>query len=534
MKIVELILDEDQEITGVEAISIVENPAIEEDFIALKDQEIKLAEIDKKKRILLGPLLIPNKPIYRKNLNGEYYIYFSKDTIEKASQLYLKNGNQNNSTLEHSHEINGLTLVESWLVEDDKFDKSRKYGFDVPVGTWMGAVKVNNEEVWNEYVKSGKVKGFSIEGYFADKMEMPKSNKDELAQIEEEEAEYMLNMITGIIKEDARYKDGKNLVLESYKDYPAAVKNNAKRGIELNKKVKNKCATDVGKIRASQLAQGKPISEQTIKRMYSYLSRAEEYYNADDKEACGTISYLLWGGLAAKRWSEAKLKKLGKLNLYSEVVNDEFAIIDDRLAYSTEDKAKEMAGNIGCEGIHEHELEDKTWYMPCEYHKKDMMYDDKCPMGYKKKDGKCVKKKDEYAEVGERGGIRKSPKAPKSDTPNKNPKGKGSAKGDASTSRGAKVSKADEATLQQKADDFNKRYKDKLGYGVTVGQLKSVFQRGLGAFNVSHSPKIKSASAWAFARVNAYMYLVKNGRPQNPKYTSDNDLLPSKHPKNDK
>ena len=173
--------------------------------------------------------------------------------------------------------------------------------------------------------------------------------------------------------------------------------------------------------------------------------------------------------------------------------------------------------------------------MPCQYHKKDDMSKHKeCPMGYKKKDGKCVKKKDNYAEVGERGGIRKSPKAPKSDTPNKNPKGKGSAKGDASTSRGAKVSKADEATLQQKADDFNKRYKDKLGYGVTVGQLKSVFQGGLGAFNVSHSPKIKSASAWAFARVNAYLYLVKNGRPQNPKYKGDNDLLPKKHPKSGK
>ena len=67
----------------------------------------------------------------------------------------------------------------------------------------------------------------------------------------------------------------------------------------------------MGKIRAQQLAQGKPISENTIKRMYSYLSRAEEYYNPDDNSACGTISYLLWGGLAAKRWSEAKLKELG-------------------------------------------------------------------------------------------------------------------------------------------------------------------------------------------------------------------------------
>jgi hypothetical protein len=143
MRIVELILD-DQEITGIEAISVVE------DFIALKNEEIKLAEVSTEKRILLGALLIPNKPIYRRKGEEEYYIYFSRDTVEKASQLYLQNGNQNKATLEHQHSINGLTLVESWIVEDETHDKSRKYGLNVPVGTWMGAVKVNNEEIWEQ------------------------------------------------------------------------------------------------------------------------------------------------------------------------------------------------------------------------------------------------------------------------------------------------------------------------------------------------------------------------------------------------
>lgn len=510
MKIVELILDEDQDLTGIEAISIVENPAIEEDFIALKDQDpLKLAEVDKEKKILLGALLIPNKPIYRRNGEEEYYIYFSKDTVRKASQIYLQKGNQNNSTLEHQHTIQGLTLVESWIVEDSEKDKSRLYGMDVPVGTWMGAVKVNNDQIWEEFVKTGKVKGFSIEGYFADKMERPKDQTiNDLAAIEEAEAEELLSQVKGIIKKDKRYKDGKKMVLESYSDYPDSVKNNAKKGIELNKKVDNKCATEVGKIRAQQLAQGKPISKETIKRMYSYLSRAEEYFNPQDNQACGTISFYLWGGLAAKRWAESKLKELGEIQLYSEKVNDDFAIIMDRLAYSSKEMAEKIAEDIGCEGIHEHEYEDQVWYMPCEKHA--------------------------LAEIGPRGGVKKSPKAPKSDTPNPKPKGEGTAKGDASTSRGAKVSKQDEATLKQKSDDFNKRYKDKLGYGVNVGTLKAVFQRGLGAFNVSHSPKIKSASAWAFARVNAFLYLVKNGRPQNAKYTGDNDLLPKGHPKSDK
>ena len=276
MRIVELILDEAQSMMGIEAISIVENPAIEENFLALKSDEIKLAEVNKEKKILMGALLIPNKPIYRKAGKDEYYIYFSKDTVEKASQLYLKNGNQNNSTLEHKHELSGLTLVESWIVEDTKFDKSRKYGLDVPVGTWMGAVKVNNDDVWNEYVKTGKVKGFSIEGYFADKMERPQDNTTGLS--EEEKADLLLSQIADIVK-----------------------------GVEIN---------------------------------------------------------------------------------LDKVVDDDFAIIADRLAYSSKEKAEEVAQDMGCEGSHEHELEDKVWYMPCEQHKLKKP----CQEGFEKKNGKCVKK----------------------------------------------------------------------------------------------------------------------------------------------
>ena len=186
MRIIELILDEEQEDAGIEAISIVESPAIESDFIALKNQEIKLAEINKEKRLLMGALLIPNKPIYRKGDEGDYYIFFSKETVVKASQLYLKNGNQSQTTLEHEKSLNGLTLVESWIVENKEKDKTALYGLDVPVGTWMGSVKVDNDEVWNDYVKTGKVKGFSIEGYFADKLERPNEElKEDLAKIEE-------------------------------------------------------------------------------------------------------------------------------------------------------------------------------------------------------------------------------------------------------------------------------------------------------------------------------------------------------------
>lgn len=297
MRIVELIIDEDAELYGIDAISLVDRPAIELDFIALKEQRVNFAEADTDKRILVGPALVPDKPIYRKNGDDEFYVYFSKGTVRKAAELYLKHGNQANHTLEHEHNINGLTVVESWMVEDKEKDKSNYYGLDVPVGTWMVAVKVDNEAIWQEWVKEGKVKGFSIEGYFVDKMK--KNSEDEM----------LAQLAKAIVKADKRTKSGTRVVMESYSDYPDGVKNNAKRGIELNEKNGNKCATQVGKVRAQQLAQGEPISLDTVKRMASYLSRAEEYYDEGDSSACGTISYLLWGGKAGLRWAESKLKE---------------------------------------------------------------------------------------------------------------------------------------------------------------------------------------------------------------------------------
>ena len=303
MRIVELLLDEGSLQAGIQAISVVESPAIEEDFVALKEQErVELKTIDEDKRLLLGAALVPNKPIYRRNGEDEYYIYFSQDTVRKASELFFINGNQNKATLEHQIDITGLSVVESWIIEGEQ-DKSKLYGMDLPVGTWMVSMKVHNDEVWNDYVKSGKVKGFSIEGYFVDKVEASKQDT------KEQEAEEQLNAIQAIIKNDLRTKKGKRTELETYSDYPTSVRNNAKRGIALNEKVNNKCATQVGKVRAQQLAKGEPISKETIKRMYSYLSRAQEYYDEGDTTSCGYISYLLWGGKSALRWAESKLKE---------------------------------------------------------------------------------------------------------------------------------------------------------------------------------------------------------------------------------
>ena len=168
MRIVELLIDEEAALSGIEAISIVDKPAIDENFIALKsEKKIQLAEVDSEKKILMGAALVPDKNIFRQDEEDGYYIYFSKETVRQASELFLVRGNQNKSTLEHEADLHGLSIVESWIIEDELHDKSRKYGMDLPLGTWMISMKVNNDKVWNE-VKVGTYKGFSIEGFFSD------------------------------------------------------------------------------------------------------------------------------------------------------------------------------------------------------------------------------------------------------------------------------------------------------------------------------------------------------------------------------
>jgi hypothetical protein len=188
IKLIELIIDESMELSGIDAISIVENPAIEENWVALNEQkEYHFAEVDKDKQIIMGAMLVPDKPIYRRDEeNGEYYIYFSQDTIRKCMELFFQNGNQSNATFEHKEEIKGLTVVESWIVEDIEKDKSNLYNLNVPVGTWMGTIKVENKVIWEEFIKTKKVKGFSIEGYFADKMKTPLTK---IVQVDETEQE---------------------------------------------------------------------------------------------------------------------------------------------------------------------------------------------------------------------------------------------------------------------------------------------------------------------------------------------------------
>jgi hypothetical protein len=301
----ELILQDEED--GVFSNSLVESPAIERDFIFMS-KEIQFAEVSDEKMLVAGPILIPNKKILRIDGEGKRYsVFFTPQTIEAVARKFMKNKYGDKMTLEHGDKTSGVYLTENWIIEQSSKDKSNLYGFTLPKGTWFGVYKIDDTKIW-EKVKDGTFRGFSIEGLFEHK----KSNlklalEKDIEELTEDEVEVLLSQIKSLILEENRVE------LESYSDYGPFIKTNAKRGIELNEKNGNKCATQTGKIRAQQLANGEPISVETIKRMYSYLSRAETYYDESDMNACGTISYLLWGGKSALSWSRNKLRELGLL-----------------------------------------------------------------------------------------------------------------------------------------------------------------------------------------------------------------------------
>ncbi len=178
MKVYELTLEDGAE--GVFAISLVDRPAIGENFIAFsKANKIEFKDVPNEGNTLVGAVLIPDLLIDRMGNDGEMFqVYLSGETIKQTAHNYLKRGLQSASTLQHKADINGVTVVETWLKEDEVKDKSLMYGFDLPVNTWFVKMSVDNPEI-KEQIKNGTIKGFSIEGLFEQKLELSKLNINE-------------------------------------------------------------------------------------------------------------------------------------------------------------------------------------------------------------------------------------------------------------------------------------------------------------------------------------------------------------------
>lgn len=167
LDVIELFIDDNNNEDGVYAISLVEFPAIEENFVALNQHRVEFKTINEEKRIIVGLALVPNKKIYRRRGEYEYYIQFSEDTVRKASEIYLKSNRSNHTTLEHQTMTNGVSVIESWIVEDERMDKSNLYGLNATKGAWVVTMKIDNDSVWQD-IKDRKYLGLSIEGLFSD------------------------------------------------------------------------------------------------------------------------------------------------------------------------------------------------------------------------------------------------------------------------------------------------------------------------------------------------------------------------------
>ena len=416
-------VDKIKELTEAQAILALGDCKMESNF------EFKSVKDQMK---IVGPAMVPNKKIYRRDGDYEYFVTFSQDTIKKLVEKFNKQNNNRSINVDHSNQMVNGYIEQNWIIEDPIYDKSKLYGYNLPKGSWFIEVKIEDKEFWMQEVKEGGKYSFSVEGMLSMKPQYMSAQN-----------------IIDDLSDDEVLSLAKEVFAESYTDYPQAASENAK--IALRWAEKNgwgSCGTPVGKARANQLANREPITRDTIARMAAF-ERHRQNSQKELGDGCGRLMWLAWGGDAGVEWAQRKLKQIDE----------------------------------------------------------------------------------QFAKIGERGAVVPSKKAPKSDTPNLNPKGEGTAKGDASTKRGAQVTERVENILKDKVTDFNERYKDKLGYGADIGMLKAVYQRGIGAFNVSHSPKVSSGEQWALARVNAFLYLLKNGRPDNPKYKNDNDLLPKNHPK---
>jgi hypothetical protein len=250
---------------------------------------LTLAKVDEEKRMLISPALIPNKNIvrYDANTDSEYYVWFSKETVRKASELYLKHNNHHKATYEHQDRVSGVLTIESWIKEGD-MDKSKLYGFDLPNGTWFVKMKIDNEELWQD-IKSKKIKGLSIEGYFTDKFEAMQKKQPTTEQILSALNELIRENKTELKAERVELGLVDDLIKDSKKlssRFETAVKNN----MQITKLV-NENFKELGNlVKAAKKGYGfvnvidKQISELGIKDPEGYNEAAKIIYEISEGE----------------------------------------------------------------------------------------------------------------------------------------------------------------------------------------------------------------------------------------------------------
>ena len=291
-RIVELVIQDDNQELAIDAISLVHSPAIEQDFVFFGKEKsnLTLAKVDEEKRMIISPALIPNKNIirYDANTDSEYYVWFSKETVRKASELYLKHNNHHKATYEHQERVSGVLTVESWIIEDPKMDKANIYGFQLKKGTWMVKMKIDNEELWTK-IKNKQIRGLSIEGYFTNKFEEMNKKQPTTEQILSALNELIRENKTELKAERVELGLVDDLIKDSKKlssRFETAVKNN----MQITKLV-NENFKELGNlVKAAKKGYGfvnvidKQISELGIKDPKGYNEAAKIIYEISEGE----------------------------------------------------------------------------------------------------------------------------------------------------------------------------------------------------------------------------------------------------------
>jgi hypothetical protein len=182
----ELVINDEDDESGVDFISLVDKPAIKRNWIAFSEQQKFSFKSDQEKRIISGPAMIPNELIYRKDKEGkEYNVVFSEETIQKIVEKYFKSQYTTNFNLQHKKSLlaQGVYLIESFVIDEQRGINAPKGFEDLPNGSWFISCKVDNDEIWNDFIKEGVFKGFSVEGFFQEK-QVKETKSEELELLE--------------------------------------------------------------------------------------------------------------------------------------------------------------------------------------------------------------------------------------------------------------------------------------------------------------------------------------------------------------
>ena len=349
LPVYEIMIDDDDE-TGIRYLSIVQDPAIETKGMFFNEDKVKEFRFftNKEQQKIVGPALIPYKKIYRADEDGEYFVMFTPETIEKMVAKFNSSGNNRRLNFNHSDTMVKGYIEQNWIVESEMYDKSKVYGYEIPKGSWFVVIKIEDEKFWNEYVKEDGFYSFSIEGIMGQRLVSMSSHMDfyidslsdnEIMDLYQEfviepksgesEDEFIgrcigIEINNGYEQDQAAAicynkwnemssdKKKAEKLADTYTDYPKAATENAK--IALRWAEENgwgDCGTPVGKARANQLANREPISRETIARMAGF-ARHLQWEDKKLGDGCGRLMLLAWGGREGIEYAQRKLKEIDK------------------------------------------------------------------------------------------------------------------------------------------------------------------------------------------------------------------------------